>query len=98
MRNWLNTWDWEDSWNIVLLLAVIGLSIVIGMFIFTDKQIRYYYLSDKDGKMRIIPDIDWCEDSSYGIDLQRNVTYEEALQMVSQMNAELKENKKEVKK
>lgn len=94
----MSNWDWDDLWQLFLLLAAIGLSVIIGMFIFTDKQIRYYYLSDKDGKMRIIPDIDWCEDSSYGIDLQRNVTYEEALQMVSQMNAELKENKKEVKK
>lgn len=84
--------DWDDVWQSIAVFAVIGAAVIIGMVIFADKQIRYYYLDNtSEGMLRIVPDIDWCDDSSHSIKLDRNITYDEALNMVNRMNKELKE-------
>jgi hypothetical protein len=85
--------SWEDLWQALAMIGVICLATLIGLFIFADKKINYYYLISSTNSLKIVPDIDWAEDSSYGIELDRNITYADALSMVSRMNAELKENK-----
>ena len=82
--------EWEDLWQGLAMLGVICLAILIGLFAFADRKINYYYLVSSSNSLKIVPDINWTEDSSYGIDLDRNVTYDEALTMVSRMNEELK--------
>ncbi len=86
--------DWEDLWQGLVMILIVCLAILIGFAIFSDRKIKYYYLISSSDKLKIVPDIDWVEDSSYGIELDRNITYEEALIMVSRMNAELRENNK----
>lgn len=86
--------DWDDVWQSLAIFGVAAAMILLGMLLTADKQIRYYYLDSSSGSLRIVPDIDWCDDSSHAIQLDRSITYEEALKMVSMMNNELKENRK----
>lgn len=86
--------DWDDVWQSLAIFGVAAAMILLGMLLTADKQIRYYYLDSLSGSLRIVPDIDWCDDSSHAIQLDRSITYEEALKMVSMMNNELKENRK----
>ena len=86
--------DWDDVWQSLAIFGVAAAMILLGMVLTADKQVRYYYLDSSSGSLRIVPDIDWCDDSSHSIQLDRSITYEEALNMISRMNKELKENKK----
>lgn len=86
--------DWDDVWQSLAIFGVAAGMILLGMVLTADKQIRYYYLDSSGGELKIVPDIDWCDDSSHAIQLDRNISYDEALNMVNRMNNELKEIKK----
>ena len=81
--------EWEDAWQSLVMMIVICLAILIGLFVFADRKIRSYYLTSTSGVLKIVPDIDWTEDSSYGVYLDRNITYDDALILLNKMNAGL---------
>jgi len=90
MRNFISNWDWDDSW-LSLAWAIAALGIVFTFtFFYADKQVRFYYLDEVNGRMAIVPDIDWACDSDFGTVLDRAVTYDQAIEMVNKLNAGLK--------
>jgi len=66
------------------VLVLVGLMVLGAKTTTADRTIRNYYLSNYTGQLRIMMDIDWMEDR--GIDLDRNITMEEAIKMVEQLN------------
>lgn len=79
---------WENSLKLIGVSALITLIVLTFMSLFADHKIRSYYLSQSYDRIIIYKDIDWQGDES--ITLDKNVTYQEALDMMDRLNATLK--------
>lgn len=93
MKKWfldlLNTWMWEDTIGLVILMFSIIVGFISVKAFNSDHIVRYYYLKgDLENGLVISGDIDWAEDKE--IQLDRSITYEGAIQMVKDLNATLK--------
>ena len=92
MRNF----DWDDFWsafiNFVIALSIITFTVITVKAFTADHKIRGYYLNSTSNTSgpspRIIVDIDWQGDES--IYLDKDVTFQQAIQMVDSLNATLK--------
>lgn len=38
-------WDWDDTWRALIATVIVAAVITLGMFIFSPKNVDYYYLS-----------------------------------------------------
>lgn len=77
------------GWISILFLAVILSLIAISLT--QDHSIKNYYLNENENKLQIGMDINWSPDSH--IDLDRTVTYDEAVLLVEKLNNNLNKNK-----
>jgi len=77
------------AFRIILTLMAVVLFIVMVKAITTDHLVRYYYIAgyQSNGSVQIKADIDWDEDKTLTLD--RSVTYEEAIEIVTKMNKAL---------
>ena len=93
MRNLFDDWEWDDSW--LSLAWIIAAFLVVFTFIFfaADKRVRYYYLDEVNGRMAIVPDINWACDGDFATVLDRDVTYDQAIELVNKLNEGLKSAK-----
>lgn len=80
-------WDWEDTYSVCILAIGIVLAVYIFMMIFSDHRIRSYYLDTYNNKLVIRADINWQEDQV--IELDRTVSYNEAIDMIERLNKTL---------
>ncbi len=84
--------DFKITWNgaFLLTLWVLSTSLVVLLVVFccAKKFTHQYTLGDKDGVLTITKEIDWCEDDE--IQLDRNITYPEAIRLVDSLNKTLK--------
>lgn len=92
MKKWflelLECWQWEDSFGaLVFVCLIFGAGLLVKQVTF-DHVVRYYYLKgDMENGLVIAADINWNEDKE--IQLDRSITYPEAIQMVKELNSTL---------
>lgn len=79
---------WEDPFLLLLFAFGAVVLVSLGTCIYKPKFTHQYSLGDKDGTLTITKEIDWCEDDE--IELDRSVTYWEAIRMVDSLNKTLK--------
>ena len=79
--------NWENMFMGLLFSFVLNLLAIITMVTFTDKKVRSYYLVSKIGGLSIMADIDYMEDKS--LELDRSISYNEAIEMVDKLNKSL---------
>lgn len=80
--------NWENMFMGILFAFCLWLISLIAFSSFSDKKVRGYYLHAYNGQLSIMVDIDWVSDSS--IELDRNITYNEAIEMVERLNKTIK--------
>ena len=84
MKNLFN-----DIWERLLFFFLVTLLTVLVIGMVSDHEVDHYYLaSSSHGQLKIYLDIDWQSDRA--IELDRNVTYSEAIDMVEKLNKTLK--------
>lgn len=80
--------EWDDIYAGVFLIFCIIAFILLSLFVIADKKVRAYYLSgDVKNGLVIYGDIDWDQDIAIAID--RNISYQEAIQLVKELNCTL---------
>ena len=87
MRDFIDRIEWEDVVFIIIASAAIFLLVLIGRLSTADHTVRYYYLEGTSTCLTISADIDWAEDEH--IYLDRNVSYDDAIKMVKNLNEAL---------
>ena len=80
--------NWGNMFMGLLFAFFVWLISLIAFTSFSDKKVRGYYLDVRNGILSIMSDIDWMEDKS--IELDRNITYNEAIEMVERLNKTVK--------
>lgn len=81
-------WDWEDAW-LSLLWIVAGTSFCAFIFfIVSKKPTTRYSLGENNNHLTIVREIEWFDDDR--IELDRSVSYWEAIRMVDSLNKTLK--------
>ena len=89
MRNLIQNWEWDDTWISLVLAGLITTVIFTFIALLADHSIRYYYLSGSGTNTNIIikGDINWADDIT--LQLDRNISYTEAIEMVEKLNKTL---------
>ena len=68
-------------WSFVTLLIV-----TLGFNIFCESELKYYYLDGQPGDLRIECYRTWGTANDGSITVDRNLTYDEAIEMVNKLN------------
>lgn len=79
---------WVEMFYAISVISIGTLLVFFFIAIFSTKEIKGYYLSDFEGGLQIMCDIEWIPDNSIRID--RSITYDEAINMVEKLNNTLK--------
>jgi hypothetical protein len=79
---------WENFWQGLLAIVAIGFIVLFAKLFTADHTIRYYYLSNYEGQLKIMKDIDWQDDGP--IELDRSITMDSAIVLVNKLNAGIK--------
>ena len=84
--------NWGNMFMGLVFAFCLWLISLIVFSSFADKKIRGYYLHAYNSKLTIMVDIDWSSDQS--IELDRNITYNEAIEMVERLNKTVNKSNK----
>lgn len=87
MNNRFN-FTWENAFIGLFFGFCLWLLTTIVVSSTAKHNIRSYYLDSSNGQLKIRIDIDWQEDKS--IELDRSITYDEAISMVERLNKTIK--------
>lgn len=90
MKRFFESWKWEDTWMSLCFIVVGEIGVLILMALFSDHNVRYYYLSGNTANSipAIRGDINWGDDIT--LQLDRDISYTEAIEMVEKLNKTLK--------
>ena len=81
----------ETAWLLLFWVLGCGLSCLFFLTIFSEHKVNGYYLTGESSTSIIIrTDIDWCID--YQLFLDRNITYDEAVNLVNKLNEGFSKN------
>lgn len=79
---------WENLWKGLAFVVVIAFIALLGKLFTADHSIRNYYLSNYDGTLKIMEDIDWDGDKT--IELDRSIAMDSAIVLVERLNNTLR--------
>ena len=87
------SFNWENIIGTWLLIAVTSMSSIGVYSLFQSHKVTHYYITsdnnrDGDHELSITGNIEWGEDEELILD--RNITYEEAIKLCSEMNKKLR--------
>lgn len=90
MKNLFEYWDLEKTFLLLAVLAILSGIVISIVALTSDHSPQGYYLqgSIDDNGLLIKTEFNWCEDGV--LQLDRSVTYEEAVKIVSDLNKALK--------
>lgn len=84
---------WNHIWMLLAFSTALGAITLLGISLASHHQIQRYYLesypfpNSGGNELRIISDREWCIDGE--IVLDRNITYEVAIDLVEKLNQKL---------
>lgn len=80
--------EWVDAWCFLLWITSASLVLFLFIYWFSNPKLIGYSLYGCDGQLKIEKQIDWNPDET--IQLDRSITYWEAIRMVDSLNATIK--------
>jgi hypothetical protein len=87
MKNFMYDF-WNNLWKLIGTISGIVLIILIFISLSSDHKVRSYYLHQGSTGIMIYKDQDWQIDES--INLDRTVSYDEALNILERLNKTIK--------
>lgn len=85
----MKNFDWDDAWQMLLMLACIGIACFIIRLGIVDRPIQGYYIdSSREGRYEIKIDIDNYVDDN--LTLERAISLDSAISYVQRLNSTLK--------